>query len=45
MVKSQYVPSTIIIDGDGEMLSPLIEGAYGEAYGEVLTNILESIKS
>ncbi|MCL2054919.1 MAG: TlpA family protein disulfide reductase [Oscillospiraceae bacterium] len=40
MVQSGYVPTTVIIDGNGKMLTAPLIGAYGELYGTVLDTIL-----
>ena len=42
MVQTGYIPTTAIIDGNGELLaeSPLV-GSYGEGYAEILDSLLE----
>ena len=41
MVKSGYVPTTIIIDKDGNMLGGQLIGVYGEQYGTTLEQLLD----
>ena len=40
MIQSGYVPTTIFIDGNGEMISEHIIGAHGKAYAEIIDGVL-----
>jgi hypothetical protein len=39
-VKSGYVPTTALINGDGELLMAPLIGAYGLKYGDMLDELL-----
>ena len=41
LVSSGYLPTTVIIDGDGRPLTQQIVGSLGDGYAEVLDYLLE----